>query len=248
MMPTSIDEIFQPLRNEVLDVHMAWRLYREVFATTEERVILLNRYACVWFGYAQAAMYDDIVVSIFRLLDPSNQGKGRDNLTLARLADVVEADGQMCLANAIRAARNSVENLLHPFADWRNKRVAHNDLRRMQARWQGNPTTPGPSYQIIEESLAGVRGCMNSVDQHYQNNNTGYEDIFVLSGDGEELIKHLKRYDQHVEEVRAGAPTPELRRVWPEITPDVQQIFLDMSRQERVKAEEGLGDNRQERQ
>jgi hypothetical protein len=145
MMPTAIDEVFQPLRNEVLDIHMAWRLYREAFATSKERVILLNRYAGVWFGYAQAAMYDDIVVSIFRLLDPPNQGKGRDNLALARLADVVETDSQTVLASVIRTIRNRVENLLQPFAEWRNKRVAHNDLSRMQASWQGNPTTPGPS-------------------------------------------------------------------------------------------------------
>jgi hypothetical protein len=167
MMPKAIDEVFQPLRNEVLGIHMAWRLYREAFATSEERVILLNRYAGIWFGYAQAAMYDDIVVSLFRLLDPPNQGKGRDNLTLARLADVVETDHRKVLANVVRTARNRVENLLQPFADWRNKRVAHNDLSRMQATWRGNPTTPEPSYQTIEEALAGVRECMNSVDQYY---------------------------------------------------------------------------------
>lgn len=209
MMPTAIDEVFQPLRNEVLDIHMAWRLYRETFATTEERVNLLNRYAEVWFGYAQAAMYDDLVVSLFRLLDPaSSRGKGRENLTLARLANVVEAHGQTDLANVIRAAKNYVEILLQPFADWRHKQVAHNDLSRMQARWQGNPTSPGPSTQTVEEALAGVRECMNSVDQYYQNNSTAYKSIFILRGDGEDLIKHLEHYDKHLEEVRAGAPTP----------------------------------------
>ncbi len=81
MMPTAINEVFQPLRQEVTDIHAAWRLYRQTFATSEEQVLLLNRYGGVWFGYAQAAMYDDIVVSVFRLLDPANQGKGRDNLS-----------------------------------------------------------------------------------------------------------------------------------------------------------------------
>jgi hypothetical protein len=228
MLPTGIDEVFQPLRNEVIDIHIAWRLYREAFATSEDRVLLLNRYAGVWFGYAQAAMYDDIVVSLFRLLDPANQRKG-SNLTLARLADVVEADGQSSLAATIRASRGRVETLLQPFADWRNKRVAHNDLTRMQARWQGNPTTPGPSHQTIKEALAGVRESLNCVDQHYQSITTQYEEVMLpLGQDGEALLKHLTRYDQHVEAVRAGAPTAELRAVWPELPPDVQQLLRDM--------------------
>jgi hypothetical protein len=51
MLPTMIDEVFQPLRNEVIDIHKAWRLYRQAFATSEDRVLLLNRYAGVWFGF-----------------------------------------------------------------------------------------------------------------------------------------------------------------------------------------------------
>lgn len=248
MMPTAIDEVFQPLCQEVLDIHLAWRLYRQAFANSEEIVILLNSYAGVWFGYAQVAMYDDIVVSLFRLLDPANQGNGRNNLTLARLADVVKADNQIALAALIRSARNHVENLLQPFADWRNKRVAHNDLSRMQAVWQGNPTTLGPSRQIIEESLAGVRASMDSVDRHYQNNTTAYAEIcFPLGQDGEELIKHLKRYTQYLEEDRAGAPTPGLRRNWPFVPPDARHMLRHAHGQQQANSEEGAAEDRQGR-
>jgi hypothetical protein len=226
MMPTVVDEVFQPLRNEVLDIHLAWRLFRQTFATSKERVVLLNRYAEVWFGYAQAAMYDDIVVSLFRLLDPAKQGTGRENLTLARLADVVMADGQLELAPSIRFARSRVDALLQPFADWRNKRVAHNDLPRMQARWQGNPRTPGPSYATIDEALARVRECLNIVDQHYNDATTAYEAVTLFPGlDGDALIRHLECYEQQRELARAQAPIRELRDRWPDLPPDVQQAL-----------------------
>jgi len=42
-MPGVIEEVFQPLRNEVIDILFAWRLYHEAFVTFQEWMLLLIR-------------------------------------------------------------------------------------------------------------------------------------------------------------------------------------------------------------
>ena len=48
-LPTTIEELFEELRNEINWLHAKWIIYRELFDHSEERVDLLNECASAFF-------------------------------------------------------------------------------------------------------------------------------------------------------------------------------------------------------
>jgi hypothetical protein len=192
-MPQTVAEVYRPLWQELVNVHVAWRLFRQLFGTDEARVELLNRYAGGLFGPLYWIMYDDMIVSLFRLSDPMKTGKF-ENLSFDRLAEVVNTLDP-ALGNTLKGRSAPIDNLLAPFADWRDKRAAHNDLATAKARYLGSSSLQGPSRGTLEEILAEARALMNQVAVHYQEGETCFEEPIIDGGDGDSLVRHLVAYE-----------------------------------------------------
>ena len=199
-MLAQVADVFRPLQQELLDIHIKWSLYRQLFGTDEGRISLLNRVAPVYFGYAERIQYDDLILSLFRFTDSLATG-GKPNLTLDRLASVVKAN-EATFGLSIQADAGTIDSLLAPHADWRDHRLAHNDLARTKARWSGTSTLIGPSREQIEEILDRMRQRMNRVATHYGEDPMAYEALlYQTPGDAETLVAHLEdsaRRNTHV--------------------------------------------------
>src|SRR5262245_4138344 len=90
-MPPAVAALFRPLHNELLEIHQKWSQYRQMFGHGPDRIELLNRFAHVFFGYAQLVFYDDLLLALFRFTDRVATCE-KHNLTLERLADAVATD------------------------------------------------------------------------------------------------------------------------------------------------------------
>jgi hypothetical protein len=204
-MPADITEVFGPLRNEVIFVHAKWGLYRQLFATSPDRIDLLNRCASEFVGIFQEVLYDDVLMALFRLTEAATTC-GRDNCTLSRLLDVVKS---ICPALATRLEPRlvSARANLETYRDWRNKRIGHNDLHAMCARMVGNSRLQGPSREEIEGVLQKVRGILNGVQTDFEDAKTYYgpnvvdgvcHGPFILTPgrDGEALLKDLEELER----------------------------------------------------
>jgi hypothetical protein len=206
-MPPTVADLFRPLHNILLEIHLKWSQFRQLFGTDPERIALLNRFAPLFFGSAQVILYDDVVLSLFRYADPEATG-GKKNLTLARLASAVMA-ADASFGASVRDDAEAIRTLLSPHADWRNKRVAHNDLTTATARWDGNSILSGPSREQIEEILSRMRLLMNGVAVHFGEAPTAYEGMMTPNpGDAYTLVRYLEDLARRQDADRAAGRGP----------------------------------------
>jgi AbiU2 len=184
--PASVSEVYRPLWQEVQNVHFMWALYRQLFGTSPERTMLLNRFAGTAFGTFQRALVHEVVLSIFRLMDPATQRGGREeNLSLERLANVVRFENAH-LGDRLIALRDELRELMAPHEDLRNKVLAHNDLATTPTLYDGTSTVLGPSRDPIESVLGRMRTFMNTVQSEFADGTTQYYDATIREpGDGE---------------------------------------------------------------
>ncbi|HVS80322.1 MAG TPA: hypothetical protein VHE60_01140 [Pyrinomonadaceae bacterium] len=82
---------FEAIEDDVLWVHAKWTIYRQLFATSEERISLLNDFAPDFFQIVHDSVLHDIVLTMGRLTDPAETGD-KENLTFEQLIKILEAD------------------------------------------------------------------------------------------------------------------------------------------------------------
>ena len=96
---------------------------------------------------------------------------GKDNLSITRLLNHVEDEIKETLAIQIDVAVEKAN-----FSrDWRNRRIAHNDLDLAMNR-QVEPLAPA-SREKVKEAMVSITKVLNVISQHYMGSTT----IFDLS-------------------------------------------------------------------
>jgi hypothetical protein len=208
-MPKAVSEVFDPLRNQLVEIHARWALYRQVFGFDEGRIELLNRVAGIFFGYTQWAMYLDVILALCRCTDPAESSKKighRPNLTLERLVNAVTADDAPFGGGLETGEWDTVKKWRDAhFEEIRSKRIAHNDLAKMMARFSGQPTG-WPTREQVEHFLSLCTDLMAKVHQHY----IGCPFVFDFNAydakrNGDKLVKVLAEFaERHHAEVMAG--------------------------------------------
>jgi hypothetical protein len=213
IMPQTVEEIFTPLRDNLIHLLNRWAVYQRVFGRDEQTIHLLNRFSGVFFRNADWAMYLDVVLDLCRLTDPAesapNKPGHRPNHTLERLVhevDKLDSLGTSLKSNELVA----IDNLRKThFEEVRSKRIAHNDLAKMQTRHDGHPTIwPGP--EKVKEMLSLCRRVMEKVHEHFVGCPLTFNGLEEPMGeDAERLLHALQEFaERHDEDVIAGKRLP----------------------------------------
>lgn len=187
-IPADLDVIFQELKTEIIWLHGRWKIYRQLFAHSEDRIHLLNECAPVFFYIMQDDLVSDVQVTLCKLTDPARKGKF-DNLSLDQLQTRVEAQGEHQLAATLRNLLDDLHAKCQPFRRHRNKRLSHLDLSTVMQ--SSSSSLPDISRRMIEDALEVVRNYMNVIEMHYDQFATGYQHFFMVS-DGDALVSMLK--------------------------------------------------------
>ena len=188
--------IYNALTNEITSLHGKWNQYRKLFATSEERIDLLNRSASYFFWLIQETLLEDVLLHLARLTDLADHGRGRTNLTLRQLPDLIsdsalKRDVTDLVGRAVAATSAAV--------DWRHRRLAHRDLALALAPVGAQlATSRGPlagvSRADIEAALAAFRNVLNRIEAYFWNGReVGYQYFEGGLGNADVLLQCLHR-------------------------------------------------------
>jgi hypothetical protein len=89
-LPPDIADVFDELDQHISSLHAHWLIFEQLFATSKERVELLNQCAPIFFRLCQDLFWDSVILSIGRLTDPQKSA-GKDTLSLDQLLSKVDS-------------------------------------------------------------------------------------------------------------------------------------------------------------
>ena len=188
-MPEPLKSHWEALDEETIWLHGRWKIYRQLFGTSPERVELLNESAGAFFYIIQLVLIDNVQLTLSKLADRPTIA-GRQNLTLESLLNDISQLGDAILSKELAGKlvnyRQSCEKVIHR----RNKQLAHYDLATLMAA-KSTPI-PGPSRQEIEDALLTLRAFMNALQRNFTDAETAYSE-FILTTDGDLMLSILKQ-------------------------------------------------------
>ncbi|WP_369981981.1 hypothetical protein [Xanthomonas bundabergensis] len=188
-MGEDLGAAFFQLYRKLVELHIVWQQYRQLFGTDSETVYLLNRTAGLFFKIVQDEIWDSVLLGISRMTDPPKTGKSK-NLTIQSLPALISDPvlkgeiADLC-AHAVAAAEFAREH--------RNKRIAHQDHDYLTDR-ASNPLS-GVSRERVELMLASLRKVLNRIDLHYRDSTVMYEEFVDESG-ARLLVYKLKKFER----------------------------------------------------
>jgi hypothetical protein len=189
VMGEELGSSFFQLHRRLIELHVVWQQYRQLFGHDAETVDLLNRTAGLFFKIVQDELWDSVLLGISRITDPSQTG-GRKNLTIQSLAPLI-SDGKL-RAEVLALTTTAVDQAA--FArEHRNKRIAHHD----HAYTSGLASTSlnGVSRERVETMLSSLRAAMNRLNVYFIDSTTFYEDFVDESG-ARVLVSKLAQFER----------------------------------------------------
>lgn len=183
-IPDPPGQLYNLLYDEVRWLHLKWKDYCALFASSPERVMLLNRAAPDFFGNLQRMMWEDVALHLCRLTDPP-KSMGHDNLTLQRFPKVI-SDPKF--RSQVQVSVDSAKQKTKFARDWRNRRMAHTELPHSKAK-----PLEIANLQKIEDALEKIRSVMNCVELHYQDSKVSYHLSVEALGGVESLMRILEK-------------------------------------------------------
>lgn len=199
---------YDQLWQEMAYVHQKWDQYVVLFGTKPGRIDLLNRSAGLFFRIVQDVLWEDTILHLARLTDPSNSmnNKVKANLTLQNFPGLI-SDPQV-KADVVAALDDAIGKTEF-CRDWRNRHIAHRDLNLAIEASPLRPLLPASRAQVKEALAAAVR-VLNVVSGAYLGSEPrfdltksphGAEELIYLLYDG--LQARKKAHEDH----RAGVWT-----------------------------------------
>jgi hypothetical protein len=196
-IPDPIKEVFAELRDAITSLHARWKIYRELFAHSEERTKLLKKSAPTFFVFIHEVLIDHIQLSIGKLTDPPGTGD-KQNLSLRMLdRQVLELHDENLsskleniLVDLCGGRVSKKAGKCAPIKTHRDKRIAHADLKT--SIQHGSDPLPGVSRQMIEDVLVLLRNYMNAIEGHYCQSAYLYQNPMIGPYDTVALMTILK--------------------------------------------------------
>lgn len=181
-MGEGLGEHFHGLWEEVVDLHLHWREYVDLFGTSPERVNLLNQSASSFFARLDGIMWEQNILHIYRLTDSPRRGELK-RLTLNALPDLVASSIKKVVRRHLEVVRRKAVFC----RDWRERLLAHRDLD-LTVGHGATPLILGSRKQV-EEILLDMAQILNLTAEHYTQSSLSFE-ITRYSG-AERLIRVL---------------------------------------------------------
>lgn len=196
-MGQELGSSFFALHRKLVELHVLWQQYRQLYGSDPETVLLLNRTAGLFFKVVQDELWDSVLLGISRMTDSQSTGKRR-NLTLQSLPSLIS---DSILRSEIEKLCDKARTEASFAREHRNRRIAHQDHDYLSDSC-ANPLS-GISRKRVESMLAALRAVMNRVNLHFFDSTTMYE-TFVDEAGARLLVHKLGKLERLV--VVADAP------------------------------------------
>jgi hypothetical protein len=188
-MGQELGTVFFQLYRKLVELHIVWQQYRQLFGSEPETVQLINRTAGLFFKIVQDELWDSVLLGVSRMTDPPKTG-AKENLTVQSLPAMLE---NSALREDVAAlCKTALEDAA--FArEHRNKRIAHQDRDYLIDR-VSNPLS-GVIRERVETMLNSLRAVLNRLDAHYRDTTVMYQDFIDESG-ARLLVSKLKKLER----------------------------------------------------
>ncbi len=203
-MGSELGRLAHELRDQLSWLERKWAEFEELYMKGEGRIELLNRAASNFFYFLQQLMYEDAMLHLARLTDPAKTNS-HENLTVLQLAVAVpDPKFQAKVDDATRDVLTKCQ-----FArDWRNKKIAHSDLKVFRAGHA--KSLPSVKKTDVDDAIESLLTLLASVDAHYGIPHS------ISAGDpwgAKSLLDYLEQGDRSIEaEYQASLSHDHLRR------------------------------------
>jgi hypothetical protein len=201
-----LGSLFHELRNEVSWLYIKWKEYVALFGSAPSRIDLLNQSAPVFFRIVQDTLWENMLLHIARLTDPP-QTLGKDNLSIQRLPNLVDAIIKETISNQIQDVKDKTKFC----RDWRNRYLAHSDFKLAI----GEKTKPleFASRATAKEALESIAKVLNTVSEHHLKSTIVFDLTLREPGGAEDLLYVLddgvRANNERQERIKAGKYLPE---------------------------------------
>lgn len=185
-MGESLGTHFHALWQETASLYLKFNEFVELFGTKPERVDLLNASAPAFFRMAQDALWENMLLHLARLTDPSKSSGTKSNLTIRNLPGLLrDPFAGAALQELVDVAADKTAFC----RDWRNRHIAHKDL---DLALSGSATPlASASRQQVREALAAIGAVLNAVSGAYTDTETTHFDIVSSLGGAISLLHTL---------------------------------------------------------
>jgi len=208
LMGDELGELYSALWQQVTWLYTKWGEYLTLFGTKQSRIELLNSTAPAFFKTVQDSLWEDVLLHITRITDSPKTAK-KDNLSFLRLPGLIldsklKVTTEQLLTTAIDASA---------FArDWRNRRIAHSDLKLMLLL-SAEPLAAA-SRSHVQSTLSALAAVLNCISNSYLNSTTMFEFCLEPSPGGALTLLHYLHDGQEAktsrkERVESGIFSPE---------------------------------------
>ena len=169
-VPEEVDE----LNNDLIWTKHYVNQYKKLFLQNDKRLSLLNKTARGFFRDIQRMLWDEMIISVARLMDPYEQGKHR-NLSLQTLI-VLAKENDWEFESEISDLVIKARKLSEPVIMHRMKRIAHRDLPTAMKKvsidklgikeLDDSLTLAGQALNVIYSNLTDSIWSWNLVPEH----------------------------------------------------------------------------------
>lgn len=191
MSSPAVPDPFAILQHRVAEVHWRWKVWKQLYMSSESAIRLMNRAAPSLFAMIKDIMVEDVMLRLCKLADPP-EGAGRPNLVLARvLKQAASRLDKAELAAAMHAA-HQLTQAIAPLRTIRNRRIAHED----HATTVGDDVLPKVSDAEVDQALARATALIELLDPKRELVHFAYNGMIAV-GDGESLLYALECAEQY---------------------------------------------------
>lgn len=187
-----LQEQYQVVRRVILTVHIEWYIAKQLFASGNDNIELLDWSANYAFEAIRSALYQSVILAICKLTDPTKMGKF-ENLSLHRLADAIkdiDCNTEIFIKNCLFN-----EDTFGDLHNIRNKVFAHFDLKNYDLK-------SFPGTEKIDKAIEILIKIINRIGKSIWQEEPLLEDIshyaFPRWGDGNALLHKLRKYRESV--------------------------------------------------
>lgn len=175
-MGDQLGRLYYALFNELAWLHFKWGEYFELFGTKPTRIDLINRAAGDFFRIVQDALWEESLLHIARLTD-SPRSAGKDNLSIRALPKLI---ANAKIRESVQKSINAVLASSEFARDWRNRHIAHRDLKLALAEG-AEPLKPA-SRVAVEDALADLSEVLNTISRTLMDSTTIYNGLGARHG------------------------------------------------------------------
>ena len=184
VMGSELGHVYHLLWNECALLHMRFEEFVELFGKGQEQIDIMNETAPGFFHSVQNMYWETLLLGLCRFAD-SWRVAGRETLSLDQLPRLPGAQAVPRLNELVIAARGKMK-----FAqDWRNRSIAHSDLRHALDSAAEPLATAGRAD--VREALAAIVDVLNAIEGHFTGAGLGFIGTGAHFG-GTHLLNQLR--------------------------------------------------------